>query len=262
MQKSSTFKPKFYDRFIKRAFDIMFASIGLVLFSPFALICMLAIKLDDFHGGVFFRQERNGKNGKIFSIIKFRTMKRALSGEDIDPTVDTLTGVGKIIRKTSLDEIPQLLNILRGEMSLIGPRPLLLAYYKWFSETELRRFNVRPGLTGLSQINGRANLSWDERFSLDVEYADGISFLVDVRIFIRSFLVVFTHKDVLLENGSIERFDVYRERALQQKKQNETLPQPVEGATAVRSLEVLPKKTYKNFANKGTAAYKAKTVGR
>ena len=217
--KSNIYKEKFYERYIKRLFDILFSTIALILLSPFSLLCILAIKIDDIHGDVFFKQERNGKNGKVFKIVKFRTMKRELCGKNIDPEVDTLTSAGKIIRKLSLDEIPQFISIIRGQMSLIGPRPLLVSYYKWFTETELRRFNVRPGLTGLSQINGRVNLSWDERFVLDVQYADNLSILLDAKIFFKTFLVVFSHKDVLLENGStLECFDVYRERIQKQKQ--------------------------------------------
>lgn len=203
-------KRNIYDKYIKRALDIAFSVFALVITSPFFIICVIAIKLDDPKGSVFFSQKRNGRNGDIFTIYKLRTMKSGMSGKRVKPTLDTLTRAGSIIRKLSLDEIPQFYNILRGEMSLIGPRPLLLSYYEWFNVTELRRFNVRPGITGLSQINGRANLNWDERFALDVQYADNISFLDDVKIFFKSFLVVFSHRDVMLESGAIDSFDVYR----------------------------------------------------
>jgi len=149
----------------------------------------------------------------------------------------------------SLDEIPQLINILQGEMSLIGPRPLLLSYYEWYNETELRRFNVRPGLTGLAQINGRDNLSWDERFSLDVKYADNLSFLIDVKIFFRSFLVVFSHKDEMMDDLRRERFDDYRKRILQQKNKKKSLPHLLNRSTKAYGLETLPEISYTRFIN-------------
>lgn len=204
----------FYDRYIKRLFDIFISIVGLVVLSPFALICAIAIKLDDPHAPVFFRQERNGKHGRVFRITKFRTMQSSLSGGDITAHKDTLTGVGKIIRKLSLDEYPQFVSILRGDMSLIGPRPLLLNYYEWFNETERHRFDVRPGLTGLSQINGRANLSWDERFLLDVEYVYNLSLWLDIKIFIKTFFVIFSHKDSICEDG-FESFDEYRKKQIE-----------------------------------------------
>ena len=236
MSGTNVYKEKFYERYIKRIFDILFSTVALILLSPFAVLCMLGIKIDDIHGDIFFRQERNGRNGEVFKIVKFRTMKRKLSGGNFEPNMDTLTGVGKIIRKLSMDEIPQFLSIIRGKMSLIGPRPLLISYYEWFTETELRRFNVRPGLTGLSQINGRANLSWDERFSLDVQYADNLSFLQDVKIFFKTFFVVFSHKDVILESGSsLECFDEYRKK-MQKKNQRKLVAfrQPVADAKIER----------------------------
>lgn len=232
MNGTLKYKASFYERYIKRIFDILFSTMALILLSPFALLCVIGIKIDDLHGDIFFKQERNGKNGEVFKIVKFRTMKRELSGGSVEPNVDTLTGVGKIIRKLSLDEIPQFISIIRGQMSLIGPRPLLLSYYEWFTETELRRFNVRPGLTGLSQINGRANLSWDERFVLDVQYVDNLSFLLDVKVFFKTFLVIFSHKDVIPENGSsLECFDEYRRRIQKQNKSTVVAFRPLDDDT-------------------------------
>lgn len=217
MQEPDKHKTRFYERYVKRFFDVLVSFAGLILFAPVALLCALAIKLDDPSGSILFKQERNGKNGKVFGIAKFRTMKRELSGGAIVAHKDTLTGVGKVLRKLSLDEYPQLVNILRGEMSLIGPRPLLLSYYEWFNQTERRRFEVRPGLTGLSQINGRVNLNWDQRFMMDVEYVDNLSFWLDLKIFIRTFAVVFSHKDAISEGG-MENFDVYRKKQLEQER--------------------------------------------
>lgn len=222
-------KRSIYDKYVKRAFDILFALIAFIIVLPVFLICVIAIKLEDPKGSVFFSQKRNGKNGAVFTIYKLRTMKSEMCGRQIHPSPDTLTRTGKIIRKLSLDEIPQFYNILRGEMSLIGPRPLLLSYYEWYNETERRRFNVRPGITGLSQINGRANLNWDERFALDVRYADNVSFILDLKIFLKSFFVVFSHKDVIPDDdNAIERFDIYRSAQLQKSA-------PVPRETAVRA---------------------------
>ena len=213
-------KAWFYDRYIKRIFDILISITGLVVLSPFALICAIAIKLEDPRGPVFFRQERNGKHGRVIKITKFRTMKSSLSGGDIVAHRNTLTRAGNVIRKLSLDEYPQFISILSGDMSLIGPRPLLLRYYEWFNATERRRFDVRPGLTGLSQINGRTNLDWDERFRLDVEYVERLSFWLDLRIFVLTFFAVFSHKGTEYDDG-LENFDVYRKKQLEAQLLNE-----------------------------------------
>ncbi len=227
MEQKMNYKAGFYERVIKRVFDIALSIAALIILSPIALVCILSIKLDDIHGSVLFRQERNGRYGEVFRIVKFRTMKRELSGENIWATASTLTKPGKIIRLLSLDEIPQFISILTGKMSFIGPRPLLLSYYEWFSDTERRRFYVRPGLTGLSQINGRANLNWDERFALDVEYADNISFELDVKIFFKTFGVILSHKDVLPEGETpLEDFSEYRRKQLGKKQQVVTLNPP------------------------------------
>jgi lipopolysaccharide/colanic/teichoic acid biosynthesis glycosyltransferase len=207
-----------YTRFIKRLLDIAFSAAALLLTSPFALLCALAIKIDDPGGSVLFCQLRNGRDGKVFSMAKFRTMKRELCGADLEPTADTLTRPGRIIRKLSFDEIPQLVQILTGQMSLIGPRPLPLSYYEWFTDAERARFAVRPGITGLSQVNGGAELNWDKRFATDVKYVENLSFGMDVSIFIRTFLVVLTRKDVVTrEQNTLENFDDYRRRQNQGK---------------------------------------------
>ena len=238
MKPDSVPKPGFYERVIKRAFDIVLSIMALIILSPITLLCAIAIKLDDIHSPVLFRQPRNGRYGEVFEIIKFRTMKRECCGDCVSPTPSTLTGVGRIIRLLSLDEIPQLVTILTGRMSLIGPRPLLLHYYEWYNETERRRFNVRPGLTGLSQINGRFNLDWDKRFALDVEYADNISFWLDVKIFFRTFGVLLSHKDVIPETAEpLENFADYRRKQLSQKESMvvQFNPQPPEDVYASKS---------------------------
>ena len=229
MEQKDKYRAGFYERIVKRIFDIALSIAALIILSPIALICIIAIKLDDVHGSVLFKQERNGRYGEVFEIVKFRTMKRELSGENIWATASTLTRSGRIIRLLSLDEIPQFVCILTGKMSFIGPRPLLLSYYEWFSESERRRFNVRPGLTGLSQLNGRANLNWDERFALDVEYADNISFVLDVKIFFKTFGVILSHKDVIPETETpLEDFSEYRRKQLKRKNPVVTFSPPTE----------------------------------
>ena len=219
MKQITGYKAGFYERFIKRLFDIGISVAALIILSPLALLCMAAIKLDDIHGSVFFKHARNGRNGEKFWVVKFRTMKKEACGESVWATSETLTKVGKIIRLLSLDEIPQFVTIISGKMSFIGPRPLPLSYYEWFSETERRRFNVRPGLTGLSQVHGRANLNWDERFVLDTQYADNISFLMDMKIFFRTFGVILSHKDVLPDSDAVsEDFSEYRRKQLMKRK--------------------------------------------
>jgi lipopolysaccharide/colanic/teichoic acid biosynthesis glycosyltransferase len=238
MKPNSALRPGFYERVVKRAFDVVLAVAALIILSPVTLLCTAAIKLDDIHGPVLFRQPRNGRYGEVFQVIKFRTMKTELSDGNVWATPSTLTKAGRIIRLLSLDEIPQFLSILTGKMSFIGPRPLLLSYYEWFSETERRRFNVRPGLTGLSQINGRANLDWDKRFALDVEYADNISFKLDARIFFKTFGVILAHKDVIPEGESpLEDFSEYRRKQL--RKTNPVVkisPQPPEDSYTSKSM--------------------------
>mgnify|MGYP001336639735 CR=1 FL=1 len=240
MISNNPYQAGFYERVVKRAFDIVLAVVALIVSSPLTLLCMIAIKLDDVHGSIFFRQPRNGRYGEVFQIAKFRTMKKELCGDCVWATRSTLTPVGKIIRLLSLDEIPQFVTILTGKMSFIGPRPLLLCYYEWYNETERRRFNVRPGLTGLSQINGRANLDWDKRFALDVDYADNISFWLDVKIFFKTFGVILSHKDVLPEGEEpLEDFSEYRRKQLRNKKNSvvKLNPQPSENPYSSRSMQ-------------------------
>lgn len=181
---------------IKRIFDFCVCLLGLIIISPFFGLICLAIKLDD-HGPVFFKQQRIGKNGKTFGIYKFRTM--VVNAESIgdglvvktedDPRI---TKVGRFLRKVSLDELPQLLNIIKGEMSLIGPRPPVVYHpydgYENYPEKAKRRFEMRPGITGLAQVEKRNSASWDERIEIDVRYVEQFSLLLDIKIFFRTFL--------------------------------------------------------------------------
>ena len=184
-----------YVRFFKRILDILAAILGLLVLSPiFLLICFLLLFTNN--GKPFFLQARPGRNEKIFKIIKFKSMndKKDANGELL-PFDQRITRTGAFIRKYSLDEIPQLVNVLKGDMSLIGPRPLLIEYLALYNDFQKRRHNVRPGISGWAQVNGRNAISWDEKFKYDIYYVDNISFLLDLRI------LLLTIKKVLIKEG-------------------------------------------------------------
>ena len=172
-----------YKRYVKRILDFVFAIILLVILSPIMLIAAIAIKIEDSNGPVLFKQKRPGKDAKIFTVYKFRTMKveTEKNGKPLTD-MERMTKVGSILRKTSIDELPQLFNIIRGEMSFIGPRPLLVRYLELYTPEEMRRHEVLPGISGWAQVNGRNAISWEEKFKLDVWYVDNQSFLVDLKI--------------------------------------------------------------------------------
>jgi sugar transferase EpsL len=169
---------------VKRVLDLAISATVLILTSPIWLLLALLIKLES-KGPIFFRQERPGLSCRPFTIIKFRTMLDARnSAGDLLPDKDRLTRLGRFLRSTSLDELPELLNVLKGEMSVVGPRPLLTRYLARYSKDQLRRQEVKPGLTGWAQINGRNALTWDEKFRLDVWYVDHRSLALDIKILI------------------------------------------------------------------------------
>ncbi|MDR2530156.1 MAG: sugar transferase [Oscillospiraceae bacterium] len=186
---------------VKHAFDFTCALIGLILSGWLILLCMLAIKLSEPGAPVFYNSKRIGKNRKVFLMFKLRTMTYIQTGLRA-ATEDTLTPVGKIVRKLSLDELPQLFNILRGEMSFIGPRPMPLEYGPHFTELEELRHTVRPGISGLAQVNGRSHLNWDRRFAYDVEYVQNLSLVMDFKLIVRTFSTVFTRKHVIADASS------------------------------------------------------------
>lgn len=185
----------------------------LTVLSPVFLIVAFLLLIAN-NGKVFFFQRRPGKNEKIFSIIKFKTMNDAKDAEgNMLPDKDRLTTIGRLVRKSSLDEIPQLINILKGDMSLIGPRPLLIRYLPYYSKEERKRHNVLPGITGLAQISGRNHLNWDERLAKDLEYIDQMSFAQDTRIFFQTIKNVLSSKDVAVDPQSMmSNLDEYRQR--------------------------------------------------
>jgi lipopolysaccharide/colanic/teichoic acid biosynthesis glycosyltransferase len=199
-----------YRRGLKRALDFLVALAGLVLISPILIALTIAIRFA-LGSPVLFRQQRPGLNEKPFDILKFRTMtsERDASGE-LRPDRERLTPFGAWLRRNSLDELPTLLNVFRGDMSLVGPRPLLMKYLPYYTERERLRHSVRPGITGLAQVNGRNTVNWDQRIAYDVEYVENLSFLLDCNILFRTLLR--GSKDVVAVPNSIMQ-DLDAERA-------------------------------------------------
>ena len=173
-----------YKNFFKRMIDFILVFCALAMIWPILLLITVWLHFANKGAGVFFLQERTGKNGKIFKVIKFKTMtdERGADG-NLLLDADRLTKVGKFVRSTSIDELPQLINVLKGDMALIGPRPLLVQYLPLYSKEQARRHEVCPGITGWAQVNGRTAISWEKKFELDVWYVDHVSFMVDLRIF-------------------------------------------------------------------------------
>jgi len=180
-----------YSRFIKRPLDFILALSAFSILSPLFILTSFLLAIAN-RGTPFFKQLRPGKNGKAFNVIKFKTMsdQRDAQGVLLSDEI-RLTPVGRIVRKTSLDEIPQLLNVIKGDMSLIGPRPLLLEYLPLYSNEQQRRHDVRPGITGWAQVNGRNAISWKQKFEYDIWYVDHLSFTLDVKILLQTILKVF-----------------------------------------------------------------------
>lgn len=202
MQKRSMI----YSKYIKRLLDILISLTFIVLFSWLYLILTILVRIK-LGSPVLFCQERPGYNEKIFKLYKFRTMtdKRDEKG-NLLPDSERLTKFGSMLRSTSLDELPEMFNILKGDMSLIGPRPLLVEYLPYYTEEERLRHSVRPGLTGLAQVSGRNYLAWDKRLAKDVEYVNHISFIMDVRIIIKTIMVVFKKEDVSVDTNVVEGY--------------------------------------------------------
>lgn len=191
-----------YKQFLKRFFDFCISLVALIILSPILLVVTIWLHFANKGAGAFFFQERPGKGQKIFKVIKFKSMsdKRDASG-NLLPDKDRITTVGKIVRKTSLDELPQLINVLKGDMALIGPRPLLVEYLPYYTEREQLRHTVRPGITGWAQVNGRNNIEWDKKLALDVYYVEHLSLWMDCRIIIQTIKNVLIGKDVTVVTG-------------------------------------------------------------
>lgn len=199
MDDSSIVKPTRYAQVGKRAFDVIAASAFTVVSLPFQAIIALLVRRS-VGSPVLFTQERPGLDGEIFSLRKFRTMSDETSSEgELLPESQRITKLGHILRASSLDELPELFNVIAGDMSLVGPRPLLVKYLDRYSAEQARRHAVRPGLTGLAQVSGRNGIIWEDKFALDVEYVDNLSFALDMRILARTVLTVLKREDVSAE---------------------------------------------------------------
>lgn len=185
-----------YQSFFKRIFDFSLALLGFIFLLPIFIIVYIRLYIAN-HGKPFFFQIRPGKNEKLFKIIKFKTMsdKKDAQG-NLLPDAERLTPVGQFVRKTSLDEIPQLINVIKGDMSLIGPRPLLPEYLPLYNEHQKKRHKVRPGITGWAQVNGRNAISWEQKFDYDVWYVENLNFILDLRIIYLTFLKVFKSEGI------------------------------------------------------------------
>ena len=193
-----------YAKYVKRMLDFLIALVGLAVASPILLIVAVLVRTK-LGSPVLFAQERPGKDEKIFKLYKFRSMSDARDEQgNLLPDKDRLTPFGKMLRATSLDELPELFNILKGDMSLIGPRPLLVSYLPWYTEREQLRHTVRPGLTGLAQVSGRNSLVWDKRLEKDVEYVEHLSFMMDLKILCMTVKKVVCKDDVAEDTNVIE----------------------------------------------------------
>ena len=186
-----------HERFFKRFFDFWIALIALICLSPILLVMTIWLHFANKGAGAFFFQERPGKDAKIFKVIKFKTMTDERDAEgNLLPDTQRLTKVGKFVRSTSIDELPQLINVLKGDMALIGPRPLLVQYLPLYSPEQARRHEVRPGISGWAQCHGRNTISWAEKFKLDVWYVDNVSLWTDIRVIWITAIKVLARKDI------------------------------------------------------------------
>ena len=192
-----------YERYIKRIIDFIIVFCVLLVIWPFLLVIIVLLLLFNEGAGAFFFQERPGKGGKIFRVIKFKTMTdECVADGQLLPDADRLTKVGRFVRSISIDELPQLINVLKGDMALIGPRPLLPQYLPLYSKEQARRHEVRPGITGWAQVNGRNAISWTKKFELDVWYVDHISFFLDLKIIFLTMRKVFMRDGINSENDA------------------------------------------------------------
>lgn len=210
-----------YKYCLKRLFDIVLSASALALLSPLIVLIALLTRIK-LGKPVVFKQIRPGKNEQLFSMYKFRSMTNQTdSNDNLLPDKYRLTKYGRWLRSSSIDEILELVNILRGDMSIIGPRPLAVEYLPYYSEREKHRHDVKPGLTGLAQVNGRNTLQWEEKFKYDIYYVENLSFLLDLKILFKTIVKVFKREDVIpFGEGIEEDFDEYRRR------QNESINEP------------------------------------
>ena len=210
-----------YARYGKRVFDVFFSGGALVILSPVLAVTAVLVRIK-LGKPVVFCQERPGKDEKIFKMYKFRTMTNTCDEEgNLLPDEKRLTPFGRMLRKTSLDELPELFNIFKGDMSIVGPRPLLCSYLPYYTEREKKRHSVMPGLTGLAQVNGRSMLAWDERLELDVRYAENITFIGDMKIIVRTVTKVFASEGIAVDTAVVEP-NLAEEREARKRKEQRT----------------------------------------
>lgn len=208
-----TTSQKLYMTYVKRPIGFLGALVALILLSPLFLATMVLLHFANKGAGVFFTQDRPGKNEKIFKAMKFKTMTDERDEEgNLLPDAERLTKVGRFIRSTSIDELPQLINILKGDMAFIGPRPLLVQYLPLYNEEQHRRHDVSPGMSGWAQVNGRNNISWTKKFELDVEYVNHIGLLMDIKVFFTTIKKVIFRDDINQEGGKWVTMDPFNGR--------------------------------------------------
>ena len=199
-----------YKHFFKRFFDFLISLSALIIISPILLLIVIWLHFENKGAGVFFTQERPGKNAKIFKVIKFKTMTDERDAEgNLLPDAQRLTKIGKIVRSLSIDELPQLINVLKGDMALIGPRPLLVKYLPLFSPEQARRHEVRPGISGWAQCHGRNAISWTEKFKLDVWYVDHCTLWTDIQVIFITIKNVLMRKDINTQGGASATMEAF-----------------------------------------------------
>jgi len=191
-----------YKSFFKRFFDFVVAATALLVLSPVFIALVVLLKIANQGAGVFFFQQRPGKDARIFKVVKFKTMNDKKDADGVLlPDAERITPVGKFVRTTSLDELPQLINVLKGDMSLVGPRPLLVKYLPLYNDFQNRRHEVRPGITGWAQVNGRNSISWNEKFNLDIYYVEHLSLVLDIKILLLTVKKVFVRSGINSADG-------------------------------------------------------------
>lgn len=211
------FDRRSYD-FTKRVLDVLIAGVLLLVSTPLQLLMAVLVRMK--HGSpVLFRQDRPGLKGEVFELIKFRSMKNLDAGSGLVTDADRLTNFGRFMRSTSLDELPTLWNVLKGDMSLVGPRPLLVSYLQRYSPEQMKRHDVRPGITGLAQVRGRNSITWNEKFALDLEYVEKRSFSLDARILIETIKTVFLRTGISADSSATMPEFIGNETALKSKEE-------------------------------------------
>ena len=202
-----------YRNCLKRAIDFVVAFLTIIILSPLLVVLTVWLRIANKGAGAFFIQPRPGLHGKVFRLYKFKSMTDEKNADgELLPDLDRLTKIGRFIRSTSIDELPQLFNVLRGDMSFIGPRPLTIMYLAYYNEREKHRHDVRPGISGLAQVKGRMSVTWEQKFNYDLEYVEKLSFGLDLKIFFLTIYKVLRRENVGLETCGTDDFDVWREQ--------------------------------------------------